>query len=303
LDSTSSFQFFKRGPSAVVRLVFFVVLSLSLLFIDAHFKYLEAARTVVSVVLYPFQRLITLPGMAWENIGTYINTQGYLVKENTRLNEQHRVDQVRLNLLSVLQVENVELRNLLQVPQRVNYPMQTAEIMYVEHDVFKRKLFVNKGGQANVSRGQVVMDDIGIVGQVTRVYPWLSEVTLITDKDHAVPVQVLRNGIRSVVFGSGEANQLTLRYMPVSADIQIGDELVTSGIDGTYPPGLPVAKVVKIDRDPAYPFARIVCMPIAGVDHNHYLLIVSGLPELPPLPDPEPVDAGKTKIIKKPQTP
>lgn len=286
-----------------MRLVFFVVLSLLLLFVDARFKYLESTRTVVSVLIYPFQRLSTLPGMAWQSVSTYFETQGHLLQENSRLREQHSVDTTQLNLLQVVQAENAQLHKLFEVPQRVNYPMQMAEIIYVERDIFKRKLFVSKGTRANVQPGQVVMDDIGIVGQVTRVYPWLSEVTLVTDKDHAVPVQILRNGIRAVVFGSGDINELALRYMPVSSDIQTGDELVTSGIDGTYPAGLPVAKVIKIERDPAYPFARITCVPMAGVDRHRYLLIVSGQPQLPPLPEPEPTTDEKSKNINKRKTP
>jgi rod shape-determining protein MreC len=285
LDSTRSFRFFNRGPSAVVRLVFFVVLSLLLLFVDARYKYLESTRTVISIIVYPFQRLTTLPGTVWQQMGVYFDTQGRLIQENAQLRQQHSVDTAQLNSLQVLQVENAQMRNLLAVPQRVNYPMQMAEIIYVERDIFKRKVVVNKGAQANVQLGQVVMDDIGIVGQVTRVYPWTAEVTLVTDKDHAVPVQILRNGIRAVVFGSGDISELGLRYMPVSSDIQIGDVLVTSGIDGTYPPGLPVAKIIKIERDPAYPFARIVCEPMAGVDRHRYLLIVTALPQLPPPPE------------------
>jgi rod shape-determining protein MreC len=130
-----------------------------------------------------------------------------------------------------------------------------------------------------------VIDDSGIVGQVTRVYPWTSEVTLITDKNHSVPVQVLRNGLRTVVFGSGDTSELALRYMPVSSDIQNGDVLVTSGIDGTYPPGLPVARVIHVERDPAYPFARILCSPIAGVEKRRQLLILSTIPKFPERPD------------------
>ena len=169
--------------------------------------------------------------------------------------------------------------------------------MYTERDIFKRKLFLDKGAQANVLAGQVVMDDSGVVGQVTRTYPWLSEVTLVTDKDHAVPVQVLRSGLRAVVFGSGDTSKLALRYMPTSADIQEGDVLVTSGIDGTYPPGLPVAKVSSIERDPAYPFSRILCTPVAGVDRMRQLLILSGLPKLPE--HPEAVVETATDKIKK----
>ena len=296
MDNTQSFRFFNRGPSAAVRLVFFVVLSILLLFLDARFKYLESTRTVISIIVYPFQQLTTLPGAAWDGVSAYLETQNHLIDENTQLREQHSEDAARLNLLQVIQAENTQLHNLLDVAQRVQYPMQMAEIAYVERDIFKRKLFVSKGAKANVQLGQVVMDDIGIVGQVTRVYPWLSEVTLVTDKDHAVPVQVLRNGIRAVVFGSGDINELALRYMPVSSDIQPGDVLVTSGIDGTYPTGLPVAKVVKIERDPAYPFARIICMPMAGVDRHRYLLIVSGTPELPPRPE-----QGATATEEKPK--
>jgi rod shape-determining protein MreC len=133
----------------------------------------------------------------------------------------------------------------------------------------------------------VVMDETGIIGQITRVYPWMSEVTLITDKDHAVPIQVLRTGLRAVVFGSGDISSLSLRYMPISSDLQVGDVLVTSGIDGTYPPGLPVAKVTQIERDPAYPFARILCAPLAGVDQQRQLMIISGLHKLPELPTAE----------------
>jgi rod shape-determining protein MreC len=128
------------------------------------------------------------------------------------------------------------------------------------------------------------VDDTGVVGQVTRVYPWLSEVTLVTDKDHAVPIQILRSGLRAVVFGSGDISEMSLRYMPISSDIVEGDILVTSGIDGTYPPNLPVAKVLKIERDPAYPFARIICAPLAGVDRHRALMIITGLPNLPERP-------------------
>jgi rod shape-determining protein MreC len=146
----------------------------------------------------------------------------------------------------------------------------------------------------------VAMDSTGIVGQVTRVFPWLSEITLITDKDHAVPIQILRTGLRAVVFGSGDISNLSLRYMPISSDILPGDVLVTSGLDGTYPPGLPVAKVVKIERDAAYPFARISCVPIAGVDQQRQLLIVSGLPKLPERPpETEAQSLDKGKKIKR----
>ena len=285
MEHTQSFRFFNRGPSPVVRLVFFALLSLLLLFVDARYKYLESTRSALSVLLYPLQRAVTVPGSLWHQADTFLTLQSNLIRNNSELRQQHSTDAAQLQQLQVLQAENQHLRQLLAVQQHADYPMQLAEIVYIERDIFKRKLFLDKGTQANVLAGQVVMDDNGIVGQVTRVYPWLSEVTLITDKDHAVPVQVLRNGLRAIVFGSGDTSELALRYMPVSADIQNGDILVTSGIDGTYPPDLPVARVNRIERDPAYPFARIQCTPIAGVDKQRQLLVLSGLPKLPERPE------------------
>ncbi|MDO8412796.1 MAG: rod shape-determining protein MreC [Gallionellaceae bacterium] len=283
MEHTQSFRFFNRGPSASVRLIFFALLSVLLMFVDARYKYLEFARVILSIPIHTLQRVATWPSEVWHGTSAYIVTQTELVRSNAQMTQQHLLDGAQLQQLQVLQLENAHLRSLLQVQQKANYPMQLAEIVYVERDIFKRKMLVDKGMSANVLAGQIVMDDSGIVGQVTRTYPALSEVTLITDKDHAVPVQILRNGLRAVVFGSGTGD-LALRYMPISSDIQQGDVLVTSGIDGTYPPGLPVASVSSIERDPAYPFARIQCTPLAGVGKHRQLLILSGLPPIPERP-------------------
>lgn len=303
MEHTQSFQFFNRGPTPAVRLIFFSILSLLLLFVDARYQYLESARSALSVVVYPLQRLVTAPAMLWHQADTYFVSHNTLIRDNNQLRLQHSTDAAQLQQFQAMQAENKHLRELLAIQQQASYPMQLAEIVYTERDIFKRKLFLNKGGLANVLAGQVVMDDIGIVGQITRVYPWLSEVTLVTDKDHAVPVQVLRSGLRAVVFGSGDTSELALRYMPVSSDIKEGDMLVTSGIDGTYPPGLPVAKVIRIERDPAYPFARILCAPVAGVDKQRQLLILSGLPKLPERPEAATEPSGgksKADMQKKP---
>ncbi len=134
---------------------------------------------------------------------------------------------------------------------------------------------MNKGSQHRVQLCQAVIDDKGIVGQITQLYPWSSEVTLLTDRDHSVPVQVVRNSLRSVVSGTGKSNQLELRYLSVNTDIQQGDQLVTSGIGGVYPPGIPVATVLRIERDPTGDFAQIISTPVAGVDRNRQVLILS----------------------------
>jgi len=287
MEHTRSFRFFNRGPSQGARLVFFVLLSILLLFIDARFKYLEFARSTLFIPINALQRLATLPSVLWQEAGEYLVAQTQLVQDNAQLHQQSLEQSARLQQLQILQAEVAQLRNLLAVQQRAEYPMQLAEVIYLERDIFKRKILLNKGSTDNVLLGQIVIDDTGVVGQVTRVYPWGSEVTLITDKDHAVPVQVLRNGLRAIAFGSGGAADITLRYTPISAEIEVGDVLVTSGIDGTYPPGLPVARVTQVERNPAYPFARITCTPLAGVDKNRQLLILAGLPKLPGRPDPE----------------
>jgi rod shape-determining protein MreC len=301
IDGTQSFRFFNRGPSPVARLVFFAVLSLLLMFVDTRYRYLESTRNALSILVSPIQRMASLPGALWEMVGDiYItqSTQHDLIKQNEELERQHQSDAAQLLQLQELQLENRQLRNLESLPIRNEYTTQLVEINYSERDVFSRKVLVNKGENADVRLGQVVMDDNGIVGQVTRVYPWLSEVTLVTEKDHAVPVQVLRNGLRAIVFGAGDTSQLSLRYMPNSADIQNDDVLVTSGIDGTYPPGIPVAKVIKVEHDPDYPFAHIVCLPLAGVDKHRHLLILSSMPKFPERPDQKSDEGNSRNRVK-----
>lgn len=299
MDSTQTFQVFNRGPSPAARLVFFAMLSLLLMFVDARFRYLESTRSALSVLVSPIQRLATLPNALFEQSKEFLLKQSVLLRENNALHRQHEHDSAQLLQSQSLMQENQQLRNLLALQQRSQFTAQFAEIIYAERDVFKRKLLINKGSAANLQPGQVVMDDRGIIGQITRVYPWLSEVTLITEKDHAVPVQVQRSGLRSVTFGTGNISQLSLRYMPVSTDIVKGDVLVTSGIDGIYPPGIPVARVEKIERDAAYPFAQIVCLPLGGVDKHRHLLVLSAMPKQPERPEAEPAPVvGKTRLKK-----
>lgn len=298
MDTSQTFRFTQSGPSALVRLFFFASLSLLLLFVDERYHYLESTRTSLSVFVFPIQRLATLPSVVWQETRERLYTQDSLVRSNQALQQQHEHDAAQLVKLQALTLENLQLRTLAALPPPPNYIQQIAEVMYAERDVFKRKVFINKGSMSQVQAGQVVMDSHGIVGQITRTYPWLSEVTLITDKDHAVPVQLLRTGLRTVLLGAGDTSQLTVRYLPISADIQSGDVFITSGIDGVYPAGIPVGKAVKVERDTASPFARVQCLPMAGVDHYRYLLILSSLPkpaEIPVTPESE----SKSKIKPK----
>lgn len=267
-------QFFRHGPSLLARLVFFVLLSLLLMAVDTRVKYLSEIRQAFAVVIHPLQKLANVPTTIYDTVSEFFVSQ-HLVGENAHLKQQYLADQGQLQRLQALEAENAQLRKLLEAARRLDSKAVMAEILRVPRDPFNRKVIVDKGSQSGIQPGQVVVDDIGVVGQITRNYPWLSEVTLITDKDHSVPVQVVRNGLRSVISGTGKDGTLELRYLAMNTDILEGDMLVTSGIDGVYPPGLPVAVVSKIERNPTYVFAQVTCTPVSGVGHHRQLLILS----------------------------
>jgi rod shape-determining protein MreC len=272
-------QFFRHGPSLLVRLVFFIQLSLALMVVDTHFKYLYEARQTIAVALYPIQNLAHLPTAISNLANDFFITQD-LADENARFKQQHLIDSGKLQQLSALTIENEHLRNLLEATQKNKSKTILAEIRSVPRDPFNLTVILDKGLQNGAQNGQVIVDHLGVIGQITHAYPWSSEATLITDKDHSIPVQILRNGLRSVASGTGKYKTLELNYMANNVDIQEGDQIVTSGIGGVYPSGLPVALVSKIKRDISSAFAYIICTTIAGVDRNKQVLILS--PQLPP---------------------
>lgn len=276
--------FFNRGPAPVVRLLLCVILSSSLLISDAKYQYLDNLRKVVAVIIYPLQRLASTPFAVLDRIGEFFVTQSAQRDENTRLRSLSLQNAAMLQKFNALQAENAHLRELLSIRQRYTESAIAAEILYTGRDPFTRKVIINKGEQHGVKAGQPVIDQIGIVGQVTRVYPWLAEVTLITDQGQAVPVLNVRNGLRAVLGGTGTDGQLELKFIPLNADFQNNDQLVTSGIDGVYPPGLPVAAVSAVERNAAYLFARITCKPLAGVANHGQLLVLSLENTAPPRP-------------------
>lgn len=290
--------FFKRGPSPVFRLGVFAVLSIALMILDARYRYLEPARQAVAVVLYPLQQVAAAPGALVGRVADFFITQETTKAENERLRKENLRQAALLQDLETLTLENGELRALLQAKARVAMTSIMAEVLYSARDPFSRKFIVDKGTDDDVQAGVAVVDDTGVIGQVTRVYPHLSEVTLIIDKNQAVPVQIRRSGLRAIAFGNGREGTLDLRFMPVNADIQVGDTLVTSGIDGVYPAGLPVARVTDIDRNAALAFARITCMPLGGVDRRGHVLVLTARNELPERPAEAPEPAAKRR---KPQ--
>jgi len=283
--------FFSRGPAPLVRLVFFVSLAVLLMVLDARFRYAESLRQVVVLVVYPLQRLALAPAELISAASEYFTTQVSLMRENETLKTSQLRAADDLLTLEAVRAENAQLRRLLEARERVPRRSTLAEILYEARDPFSRKLIIDKGSQQGIQAGQAVIDDAGVIGQVTRAYPVLAEITLVTDKDQRTPVQVLRNGLRAILFGGGDRGTLELSYMTANADIQADDVLVTSGIDATYPPGLPVARVSRIERDAAYSFAKITCVPTAGTDLNRQVMVLSWDRALP-APSAETESAG-----------
>jgi len=284
--------FFKRGPAPLARLVFFLTLALMLLVADLRLHMLEPARMAVAAVLWPLQKAVMLPVEGAGEAGNYFSNIASLQHENTEL-RQRLLAQANLLLRQMhLDEENRRLRALLEMQERIDVPASVAEILYTARDPFARRIIINRGLTHDVIAGQAVIDDLGVIGQVTRVFPLTSEVTLLTDKNQSIPVQVQRNGLRAVLAGAG-SGAMELKFLPANADVQPDDTLVTSGLDGIYLAGLPVAKVTSIDRDNSFSFARIECTPLAGVERHGQVLLL-GKRTAPPVPD-EPAEA-----IKKP---
>jgi len=274
--------FFNRGPAPLVRLAFFVALATLLMVLDARFRYGEDVRQVVALAAYPLQRVAMAPVNLFVGVVNYFGTTTALRAENAELRMKQLRDAQELLQLEALKQENNHLRRILEARERLPRKAIFAEIIYAARDPFSRKVVIDKGSRGGIQAGEPVIDDIGVIGQVTRVYPLMSEVTLLSDKDQAIPLQVLRNGLRAVAYGGAEGGMLDLRFMSANADIRNGDMLVTSGIDGTYPPGLPVATVVRIERDAAYTFAKITLAPIAGTDRYRQVLVLSSEAKAPP---------------------
>ena len=287
--------FFKRGPAPLVRLFFFASLSLALLVIDARFRYAEGLRTWLALAAYPLQRAATAPVDLFSSVGSFFSTQASLVEENQRLREKALAYSHDAQRYEAAQAEAEQLRKLVGAQEKLQSRVIPAEVLYNGRDPYSHKLFIDRGATHGVRPGSPVTDEAGVVGQVTRVHPLLSEVTLATDRDQAIPVQVVRNGLRAVAFGGGASGTLELRFMAANADIQTNDRLVTSGIDGTYPPGLPVASVMRIERDAENAFARVVCRPAAGVDRGRFVLVLSDDTERPPRPAEMDISKDKTR--------
>jgi rod shape-determining protein MreC len=301
LDRTPP-PFFRQGPSALTKLCFCSALALFLMVADARFRITQPIRATVATMLYPLQRALLVPVEALSSGRQYLGgladarsaeqaARRDLVQQSERA---MRVDQ--------LLQENARLRALLALRPTLNVRSQAAELLYEAADPYSRKVIIDRGVTNNVAPGSPVIDEAGVLGQVTRVYLQSSEVTLLTDRDAAIPVLNRRTGARSAVFGGAVAGAglLEMRFMAGNADVQLGDVLTTSGVDGVYPPGLLVAKVTAIDRKVDSGFARIVLAPAAMPDGVRHVLVLEPIGvQLPPRPEAAASEAAPAKGAAK----
>lgn len=275
LDSTPP-PFFRQGPSALSKLIFFSALALFLMVADVRLHITQPLRSGVASVLYPVQWLALRP-VLWIQDGAHYfeslkasqsSTEATLRRLNLQSQRAHQVEQLTL--------ENSRLRQLLNLRKQVSTPSQPAQVLYDAADPYTRKVIIDRGLLDAVEAGSPVLDENGVLGQVTQVYPTVSEVTLVTDREQAIPVLNTRTGARGVAFGESglRASSLELRFMAANADVQAGDLLTTSGVDGVYPPGLPVARVSKVERRVDSAFARIICVPLALVTGVVHVLVL-----------------------------
>lgn len=266
---------FRHGPPAWVRLLAFLLLAVSLMVVDARWRVLDVVRQYIGVAVYPFQYVMLLPRDAARQLTDWLDTAERIrVEDEAERRRRIEVAQLATYAAQLLE-ENAQLRRLLGASQQNPAdPAVLVELLYESRTQFEQRLIINKGTLAGIQAGNPLIDENGVVGQVVRAGTVTSEVALLTDQAVSVPVQVLRNGLRAIAFPGDVPGKLELRYVPVDADIVRGDLLVTSGLGGWFPAGLPVARVEMVDSDPVSGYARIVAQPVAGMDRYRHFLVL-----------------------------
>lgn len=308
LDRTAP-PLFHQGPSALSKLIFFSALALFLMVADARFNLVQPVRAGIGAVLYPIQWLALKPVELAVGASRYLDDLQTAQRRESQARQALALQSERANLADTLAQDNARLRALLELRQTTRTPGRAAQVLYDAADPYTRKLIIDQGLTNGVAPGSPVIDEHGVLGQVTQVLPFTSEITLVIDRDLSIPVQNERTGARSVAFGDASAHGagLELRFMAPSADVQEGDLLTTSGVDGVYPPGLPVARVERVEKRSDSAFARIHGAPLAHVAAARYVLVL--VPVGPTLVGPPaeaaamaPPDAAKSgKPAAKPQ--
>jgi len=289
--SSDSRNIIGRGPPLGAGLFFLGLVSVGIMMLDHRSNYLDTVRLWLGAAASPVYAVVQTPGQAWDWLTGSFADRNRLRAENSELTEQLREARVQLLQFDSLREENVRLRAVREASAGVGGRTMIAEIMRVDVDPFRHRVRINKGADDGVFETQPVLDAFGIVGQVVQVDKYSSTIILISDSGHAIPVQVNRNGIRSIAVGAGDMNKLNLPYLTVESDVKIGDLLVSSGLDGIFPAGYPVARVTKVERNPADTFALVEARPLAQLDRDREVLLLTA-ETLAPAVEP-PASAGK----------
>ena len=299
LDRTPP-PFFRQGVSALTKLLFFAALAVFLMVADGRFQLVVGARAVLATVLLPVERALMVPREMLAGGRDYLQgiAQARAAENAARMEMVRQAE--RVSQVALLERENDRLRALLELRPAVTVRSTPAEVMYEAADPFSRKVFIDRGERQGIVLGSPVINEGGVMGQVTRLYPLTAEVTLLTDKDAAIPVLNTRTQQRSAAFG-GPGATVELRFMAANSDVKVGDVLTTSGVDGVYPAGLPVATVAVVERQSEAGFARIVLKPAAVLDGVRHVMVLEPLSaQLPPPPAPDPAPAVDPRSKRKP---
>lgn len=278
-----------------------VVASIALMAVDHRQHHLRFVRSTLAVLTAPLQGIAQLPITAVDWFGETFATRHRLQEDNTSLRETNLILKARLQKLESLEAENLQLRNLLDSSIKVGERVLIGELISVDLDPYTQQVTINKGSSSAVYEGQPVLDAEAVMGQVVHTTPFTSRVLLVTDTSHAIPVQVQRNGLRTIAVGTGRTNQLELPYLPINADIRQGDVLVTSGLGGTFPPGYPVAVVSTVSRKAGEAFPHVLATPQAQLDRVREVLLVWTMSPLQVLQDQE--KARSTEPVTTSATP
>lgn len=293
--------FFRQGPSALTKLSFCSALAVFLMVADARFEITQPLRAGIATVLMPVQRVLLMPVNGIAAAGDYFRGIGAARASEESAREALARQADRASGMAQLRAENARLRALLALRPALAVETRSAEVMYEAPDLYSRKVVIDRGAADGVQPGSPVINENGVLGQVTRVYPLSAEVTMLTDKDAAIPVLNLRTQARGAAFGTGGQPGLELRFVAGNADVQPGDVLETSGVDGVYPAGLPVARVLSMERKVHTGFARILLEPAASSDAVRHVLVLDpvGLQE----PKPPAAEAAAAAQARKGATP